>query len=252
MKSDPETPSAPQGLHTLLAKKLEGYDTLSDPEIGILEQAIRVTRTFDADQDLVRADDRPVNSLILVEGWAARSKTLQDGSRQITSIHIPGDFVDLHSFLLHKMDHSVVALTSCRVALAPHEKLRAISEAHPHLTRLLWLNTLVDAAIHRNWIVSIGRLSAASRMAHLICELYARLSVINQAQNFEFELPLTQPVVADALGMSLVHVSRTLRELRERQLISWRSRTVKILDWDELVAFAQFDPTYLSQRQEPR
>jgi CRP-like cAMP-binding protein len=241
-----------QPLHALLARKLQSYDVVSEQELRVLEQAIRGTKSFAAGQDLVSIDDRPPDSSILIEGWAARSKTLEDGARQITSIHIPGDFVDLHGFLLHKLDHSVVALTPCRVAAVPHENLRWISEQHPHLTRLLWLNTLVDAAIHRNWMVAMGRLPAASRMAQLICELYVRLDAVDLANDYEFEFPLTQPVVADALGLSLVHVARTLREIRGEKLISWRTRTVKILDWDRLVEFSQFDPTYLSLMQEPR
>jgi CRP-like cAMP-binding protein len=239
-------------LHALLARKLNNFDVVTESEVGVLEKAIRGTRSFEANQDMVSADDRPSHSSILVEGWAARSKTLENGARQITAIHVPGDFIDLHSFLLRKMDHSVVALSPCRIAAVPHERLRVISEEQPHLTRLLWLNTLVDAAIHRNWIVAMGRQSAESQMAHLICELYVRLTAVDLARDYEFELPLTQPVVADALGLSLVHVNRTLREIRGLKLITWRSRLVKILDWERLVEFAQFDPTYLSLRREPR
>jgi len=239
-------------LHVLLARKLSGYDVVSDEEIRVLEQAIRNVKSFETGQELVSADDRPANSQILVEGWAARSKTLEDGGRQITAIHIPGDFVDLHSFLLRKMDHSVVAFSPCRVASVSHERLRVITETQPHLTRLLWLNTLVDAAIHRNWIVAMGRMSASARMAQLLCELYVRLSAVDLARDYEFEFPLTQPVVADAMGLSLVHVNRSLREIRTRNLVAWRSRVVKILDWERLVEFAQFDPTYLSLRQEAR
>ena len=242
----------PPPIHILLARKLSNYDAVSDEEMRVLEQAIRGVRSFENGQELVAADDRPATSSILVEGWAARSKTLEDGGRQITAIHIPGDFVDLHSFLLRKMDHSVVAFSPCRVASVPHERLRGISETQPHLTRLLWLNTLVDAAIHRNWIVAMGRMSASGRMAQLLCELYVRLSSVDLARDYEFEFPLTQPVVADALGLSLVHVNRSLREIRSRNLIAWRSRMVKILDWERLVEFAQFDPTYLSLRKEPR
>jgi CRP-like cAMP-binding protein len=239
-------------IHVLLARKLSNYDVVSDEEMRVLEHAIRTVRSFEPGQELVGVDDRPANSSILVEGWAARSKTLEDGGRQITAIHVPGDFVDLHSFLLRKMDHSVVAFSPCRVASVPHERLRAISEKQPHLTRLLWLNTLVDAAIHRNWIVAMGRMSASARMAQLICELYTRLAAVDLARGYEFEFPLTQPVVADALGLSLVHVNRSVREIRARQLIAWRSRMVKILDWERLVEFAQFDPTYLSLSKEPR
>lgn len=245
-------PAIPHSLHVLLARKLHGYDVLTEHEVDVLEQAIDGTRTFAAGQDLVTIDDRPGHSSVIVEGWAARSKTLENGTRQITSIHIPGDFVDLHGFLLRKMDHSVIALSTCRIAKMPHDKLRWITEEYPHLTRLLWLNTLVDAAIHRNWIVAMGRQTAVSHMAQLICELYVRLNAVDLVSGYEFDFPLTQPVVADALGLSLVHVNRTLRDIRAQKLISWRARTVKILDWERLVQFAQFDPTYLSLSKEPR
>lgn len=245
-------PASPPSLHVLLARKLLNYDTLSEQEIDALQHAIEGTKSFASGQDLVSMDDRPAYSSVLIEGWAARSKTLENGARQITSIHIPGDFVDLHGFLLHKMDHSVVALSPCRIAKLSHEKLHWITDEHPHLTRLLWLNTLVDAGIHRNWIVGMGRLPAAGHFAQLICELYMRLQAVGLASGHKFEFPLSQSVLADALGFSPVHVNRTLRELRERKLINWRSRTLHILDWDKLVAFAQFDATYLSQMQEPR
>ena len=244
--------AAAPGLHAMLARKLRSFDAVSDDEVRVLEQTLRGLRHFDAGQDLVSAEERPAHSTILLEGWAARARTLENGARQITAIHIPGDFVDLHSFLLHKMDHSVVALTPCRAALAPHDRLKRITETEPHLTRLLWLNTLVDAGIHRTWIVGMGRLSAAGHLAQLLCELYVRLKAVGLARDFEFELPLTQPAVADALGMSLVHVNRTLRELRAQKLVSWRGRSVRLLDWDRLAAEAQFDPTYLSLTPEPR
>ena len=237
----------------LLSKKLHGYDALSEVERDVvLRQTVKGSRIFDAGSEIVRQGDRPSYSCLLVQGWAARSKMLEDGGRQITALHIPGDFVDLHSFLLHEMDHSVVALTACRVAFVPHENLRRISIDCPHLTRLFWLNTLVDAAIHRNWIVALGRLPAVNRVAQLVCEMYVRLEVVELARDREFEFPLTQPVMADALGLSLVQVNRSLRVLRTQGLLAWRARTVQIPDWERLAAFANFDPTYLSLRREPR
>jgi CRP-like cAMP-binding protein len=237
----------------LLAKKLQGYDSLSDVEKDVvLRQTMKGGRTFDAGGEIVRQGDRPAHSCLLLEGWAARSKTLEDGGRQITALHVPGDFVDLHSFLLHEMDHSVVALTACRIAFVPHENLRRVLDDYPHLTRLFWLNTLVDAAIHRNWIVAMGRLPAVNRMAQLVCEIYVRLEVVELARNLYFDFPLTQPVIADSLGLSLVHVNRALRNLRTQGLIVRRARTVQIPDWERLAAFASFDPTYLSLRREPR
>jgi CRP-like cAMP-binding protein len=247
-----DAPASPPALHVLLARKLRSYDTLGEREIGAIQQAIEGTKSFATGQDLVSEGDRPAYSSVLIEGWAARSKTLENGASQITSIHVPGDFVDLHGFLLHKMDHSVVALSPCRIAKLSHERLLWITDEYPHLTRLLWLNTLIDAAIHRNWIVGMGRLPAAGHLAQLICEIYVRLKAVALASDCEFEFPLSQAVMADALGLSPVHVNRTIRELRERNLISLRARVLKILDWDKIVAFSQFDPTYLSQFQEPR
>jgi CRP-like cAMP-binding protein len=236
----------------LLATKLQAYDGLSEAEIVVLEQALKGVRVIEAGGEIVGIEQRPAASTLILEGWAARARTLEDGARQITSLHIPGDFVDLHGFLLRKMDHSVVALTACRVATAPHENLKRITEEHPHLTRLLWLNSLIDAAIHRTWIVGMGRMSAAAHFAQLICELYVRLEAVGLARDMEFDFPLTQPIVADALGLSLVHVNRALRDIRAQKLADWRSRTMTILDWDRLAAFGQFDPTYLSQWREPR
>ena len=238
--------------HDMLARKLLSYDDVSEAEVDTIRRSIKGGKVYEAKQDLVRQDERTGHSSLLVEGWTARSKSLEDGSRQITALHIPGDFVDLHSFLLHKMDHSVVALTPCRVAFVPHENLLRVSQEQPHLTRLFWLSTLVDAAIHRNWQVALGRLPAVNRMAQLICEIYARLEAVGLARDFMFELPLTQPIIADALGLSLVQVNRSLQEIRRRELLAWNGRTVKILDWDQLAAFSQFDPTYLSLQREPR
>jgi CRP-like cAMP-binding protein len=167
------------GLHTLLATKLQQYDAVSAQEIRLLEQVIAGTRTFEAEEDLVSMEERPAYSSLLIEGWAARSKTLENGARQITSIHIPGDFVDLHSFLLHKMDHSVIALSHCRIAMMPHEKLRWISEEHPHLSRLLWLNTLVGIIAKLLFALTEGllRLLAAGDIAQVQDEgAHARLS----------------------------------------------------------------------------
>jgi CRP-like cAMP-binding protein len=235
----------------LLGKKLNGYDTLSGAETSAIEDAMGSCRLFDANADLVRVGESPDFSTLILNGWAARYKSTEEGARQITAVHIPGDFVDLHSFLLRPMDHSVVALSSCRVAMFPHHRLRVITERHPHLTRLLWLNTLVDAALHREWLLMM-RLRAGNHLAHLICELYLRLDAVGLISNRAFEFPITQAVVADMLGISPVHVNRALQEVRARELLTWQNKIVTILKWEELKAFAQFDPTYLFQEKLPR
>jgi CRP-like cAMP-binding protein len=235
----------------LLAKKLQGFDTLSQEEVQVLERAASATRIFEPDADMVTFGDSPSFSTLLVDGWAARYKTLEGGTRQITAIHIPGDFVDLHSFLLRPMDHSVVALSACRVAMFPHDRLQKITENHPHLTRVLWLSTLIDAAMHREWLAAMGRLPVVSQLAHLICELYHRLDAVGLIKDCSFDFPVTQTVIADTLGVSLVHLNRSLQDIRARGLLIWQQKKVSILDWDGLKALAQFDATYLHQVRRP-
>jgi CRP-like cAMP-binding protein len=236
----------------LLIRKLEQRDRLSQEEKRVLEGAMVRVKEFRPDEDMIREGDRPTESTLLLEGFAARYKVLTDGKRQITAIHVAGDFVDLHSFLLKQMDHAVLAITHCTVGAVPHETLREITESHPHLGRLLWLSTLIDGAIHREWLVAMGRRPAAHHTAHLLCELFLRLQAVGLTKDNSFRLPLTQTELGDTLGLSTVHVNRVLQDLRGGGLITWRGDTVVIEDWPRLKQFAEFDPTYLSLQNEPR
>jgi CRP-like cAMP-binding protein len=235
-----------------LIAKLERRDSLSDEERAALEAAATSARRIAAGQDLVREGDRPKASTLMLSGYSARYNVLPDGQRQITALHIKGDFVDLHSFLLHQMDHGVIALTDCTVTLIAHEVLKEITERFPHLTRMLWLSTLVDSAIHRRWLVAMGRLSASAHFAHFLCELWVRLDVAGLTEGYSYDLPITQTQLADVLGLSLVHVNRVTQELRQQGLIEWRNRKLTILDWPQLVKLAQFNPVYLNLVDEPR
>lgn len=234
-----------------LVEKLERRDTLSDTEVAALEAVVGPPLIVPAQADIVSEHSRPTHSTLVIAGFSARYSNLADGGRQITALHIPGDFVDLHSLLMKQMDHGVVALTDCTIVQAPHERLREITERHPHLTRLLWLDTVIDAAIHREWIVAMGRRSGRGHLAHLICELYLRLSSVGLTQESRFALPLTQVVLGDALGLSTVHVNRLVAELRDDEILSWSNGQVEIHDWDRLAVIAEFDPTYLRLRSEP-
>lgn len=235
-----------------LILKLSRRDRLSAEEQRALEDAIVTIREVPADQDLVSEGDRPNASTLLLEGFAARYRTLGDGKRQITSLHVSGDFVDLHSLLMKPMDHSILALTPCRVAPVPHEALRKITETFPHLTRMLWLNTLIDAAIHREWLLSTGRRTPVAHIAHLLCETFTRLQQVEQVDGMSFEFPITQAELGDILGLSTVHANRSLQQLRSEGVVTWRGATVTILDWERLRDIAEFDPTYLNLTQEPR
>jgi CRP-like cAMP-binding protein len=206
---------------------------------------------FQAGADLVREGARPDTSMLVVDGFTTRYRDAADGSRQITAIHIPGDFVDLHSLLLREMDHSVGALSACRVVRFPHTKLRALTETHPHLTRLLWLMTLIDSSIHREWLAAAAQ-PAPEQIAHLICELYVRLEITGLITKHSFPLPLTQTELGEALGLSAVHVNRSLQQLRAEGLFTWQNQVVTVLDWEALERRAAFDDRYLHLVREPR
>jgi CRP-like cAMP-binding protein len=226
-------------------KLLRRDRSLTEAEARALDEAVSHRIEVDADVELVRQDEISHQSLLLEQGWACRYGALPDGRRQILALHVSGDFVDLQSFPLKRMDHTVATLSRCRIAVYPHENLRRLSETMPHLTRLLWMATLIDAAILRQWLLGAGQRSALERAAHLICELFTRLDVVGAAPHGVFNLPLTQAELGDALGVSQVHANRVVGELRSRGLVTWRDETVRILDWPGLQALAEFDPTYL-------
>ncbi len=218
----------------------------------MLDGAVVRLSVADKGEDIAREGDRPTESILLLEGFAGRYNLLRNGKRQITALHVPGDFVDLHSFLVKKMDHAVLAITPCSVGFVPHEFLREISESHPHLARVLGVNIAVDAASHRQWIVAMGRRSALEHTAHLICELFLRLRAVGLTEDDSFKLPLTQADLGDTLGLSTVHVNRVVQDLRKKGLITWRGETLVIDDWERLQELAEFDPTFLSLEVEPR
>ncbi|WP_426022481.1 Crp/Fnr family transcriptional regulator [Brevundimonas sp. PWP3-1b1] len=236
---------------TTLVEKLSLRDRISREEIGALQKALEPPKTVAAGSDIVREHSRPLHSTLLISGFSARYSTLEDGARQITEINVSGDFIDLHSLLMKQMDHGVVALTECVIAEAPHSGLIDITERHPHLTRLLWLDTIIDAAVHRQWLVAMGRRSGLGHLAHLVCELYLRLQAVGQTGDMTFNLPLTQAVLGDALGLSTVHVSRLISELRGEGVINWSNGQIDILDWRRLAEIAEFDPTYLRLQSDP-
>ena len=235
-----------------LIRKLEQRDRLSDEERQVLENAVAKVREVGADEDIVKEGDRPSESSLLLEGFAARYKVLSNGRRQITDFHVVGDFVDLHSFLLKTMDHGIVALTRCRIGVVPHATLNQITEKYPHLARLLWLHTLIDSAIHREWLTAMGRRPANGHLAHLICELFLRLRIVDQAEGDTIQIPITQAELGDALGLSTVHVNRVLQNLRGEGLVRWQGNALTILDWERLQQVAEFTPTYLNLQHEPR
>ncbi len=229
----------------LLLRKLRLRSPVSDEEEAALRAAASPVETVRPDQLIAQAGDAPTTSCLLVEGWACRHKDLPDGRRQIVELQIAGDFVDLHSFPVQRLDHDVSAITTCRVSRFTHERLREITERFPRLARSLWFSTMLDASIHREWILSLGQRDALGRIAHLLCELRIRLEIVDLGTAQGFALPLTQAALAEATGLTPVHVNRTLRALRENGIATVRNRNVNIHDLAELERTAAFDSSYL-------
>ena len=240
-----------------LLLKLRRYDKVSPEEEDALRQAAAQPLTFKRGATLVRARTELSASTLLVDGLVHSFRDVEDGSRQTVQLAVPGDFIDLHSLLMKEVDHNLAALSECRVVKFPHDRLLEITERYPHLTRVLWLSTVLDGAIERETITSLGIRRAVSRLAHLFCELQVRLEVVDLASacttdSCWYDLRLNQEQLSDILGMTPVHLNRMLKELRERGLLIFKGRTVEIPNWPGLVALAEFDPFYLGLRERPR
>lgn len=227
----------------LLKLRARGHVTASDE--ATIRALISEQQDYPANLTIIQRGDLRNHSTLLLDGIMSRYIDLRNGERQITHVHVAGDFADLHSFPLKHLDHSIMTLTPCRVAIVPHDRIYELTEASPSLTRLCWLATNLDAAIHRQWEVSLGRRQAASRAAHFFCEIHLRLKVVGLADDDGYELPITQYILSQCLGLTPVHVNRTLRELRERKLMTFRHGRVIIEDLPGLILLAEFNPIYL-------
>lgn len=240
-----------------LLERLRRYDGVSAEEEAALRAAMSGTERFRRGETIVKDRTELTSCTLLLDGLVHSFKDLSDGSRQMVQLAVPGDFIDLHSFLLKEVDHNLGALSDCLVAKFPHDRIGDITRKHDHLTRMLWLATVIDGAIERETITSLGIRSAISRIAHLFCELQVRLEVVGLASacsgpSCEYELKISQAELSELLGMTPVHMNRSLRELRERGLLTFRSGRVQITDWKGLSKLAEFDPFYLSLRLRPR
>jgi CRP-like cAMP-binding protein len=231
----------------LLIRKLGRLGPLSSDDLRVLENLPIEIRQVEAEQDLMMEGQRPPYCLVLLDGMVCRYKTLKDGQRQIMSFHFPGDILNLATLLLGKLDHNISALSAVKVAPIAHTTLLDWTERHPRLGRLLWHDTLIDAAIFREWVVNVGRRPAYARIAHLLCELVTRLREASLGDGHTCDLPITQVELADATGLSTVHINRALQEFRANGLIDLRGRTLVTLNWEGLKRAGGFDPAYLHQ-----
>lgn len=228
-----------------LLKKLDLLYPLTGLEQAALNSAFSRIVRFGENEDIAFEGDRPSECNVLLEGMIIRYKLLPDGKRQIFIFHIPGDIYDSQSFLLDRMDHNLATITPCKIAVITHATMQKLTEDYPRIGRAFWKDTLVDAAVFREWTSNIGRRSAHQRIAHLICELFLKLQAVGLAEDHQIIWPITQNELGDALGLSLVHVNRTLQELRAKGLITLKSARLHVLDWEGLKEAGQFDPAYL-------
>lgn len=201
--------------------------------------------TCDARTDIAREGENPTVIRLLVSGWACRYKDLPDGRRQIVAFFLPGDFCDLNVYILSELDHSIGALTQVRYYDIQPQQFQEVIDQRPHLVRALLWHEMVSAGIQREWLLSIGQRSPLERLSHLFVELYYRLRAVGLATGLSFDLPITQNHLAEANGLSVVHLNRTLQEMRRAGLIELSDRQLRIIDLDRLKSVAMFNSNYL-------
>jgi len=229
-----------------LTRRLEEFIPLSEADRAALAQLSRQsTRTVEAKRDLIRQGEAPRSLFLILEGWACHYRQLDDGRRQIVDFAVPGDLCDLNLFILDEMDHSISAITRLKVAAIGGEVFRTLVTTHPNITTALWWQELVSKSIHREWIVNVGRRSAPERIAHLLCEMFLRLESVGLTDGFSCDFPPTQVDLADATGLTSVHVNRSLQELRGRGLVELDRKRLTIPDLRALQELAGFNPDYL-------
>jgi len=219
-------------------------DKLAHDDLEFIESLVAERREADTGEVLLARGAVADVSTVLISGYIFR--TIQSENRRfIVGLHVPGDFVDLHSFALKRLDHDVVAAGPITYGSVPHERLRVALEERPRVARALWFATLLDAAIHRKWIQMLEQLDAPRRIAHIYCELQCRFELIGQANSRSLRTPFTQIDLADMCGVSAIHANRAVGKLRELGLAEIRRGDLYTSDWRALRQYAQFEPDYL-------
>jgi CRP-like cAMP-binding protein len=227
-----------------LTRKLEAFGPLPDADKRLLDEVIRPAHEVGPRVDLIREGDAPSHVNLILEGFACRYKMLPDGTRQIVAYLVPGDFCDLHVFILKAMDHSIATLSRCTVVKIPRPRILELLE-RPAIARAFWWAALVDEATLREWLINIGARPAEQRVAHLLCELLLRLETVGLAAGDTYELPITQAELADTVSLTSVYVNRVLQRLRGEELIALKGKNLVIPDVARLKAFSGFNPNYL-------
>lgn len=235
-----------------LLRKLSNFSTFDAEETIAIEALASEPMLYRPRETIIGEGERPQGVNLVLSGFACRYKALPDGRRQILGYFVPGDICDLRVFILEEMDHSIAAVTAAEVAVLPAEEIRQVTARFPRITTALWWATLVEEAISREWILNMGRRSAGERTGHLFCEIYHRLRAVGLADSGRFTFPVTQPELADALGLSVVHVNRTLQFLRRRGLVDIENGEVFLPDLEALEDYTMFNPRHLHLREQAR
>ncbi|WP_426435548.1 Crp/Fnr family transcriptional regulator [Bradyrhizobium genosp. P] len=231
-----------------LTDRLQIAVGLSEHDQDLLSKVPKTIRSFADREPIVRLGESPTRCVLLIEGFAIRQKVVA-GYNRILAFYVPGDAPDLHALHLPVMDHDLTSAGPATAAFISHANIRTMLRSSYSLTDAFWRETLVDAAIYREWVANVGARNAIGRIAHVVCELAARLEIVGLLKDNVFEPPFTQANMPDACGLSNVHVNRSLQELRHRGLIKWQGRTVTLLNRRGLEAVAEFQPEYLHQDQ---
>jgi CRP-like cAMP-binding protein len=228
-----------------LLRKLDNLFTLTSEErCAVLGLPAHVS-DLDAHQNIVHEGDDPSRVCFMLQGVACTYKHTESGKRQIVNFHIAGDAAGLHSLYLSVLDMSIRTITPCKIGLVPNRAIRELCARFPRIAGALWRETMVNSAIYGEWITNLGHRPAKTRIAHLLSEWVYRSRAVGLADNYTIPLPITQNEIADAMGLSTVHVNRSLQALRGAKLVSITSGTLRVLDWDALRRAGDFDPTYL-------
>ena len=233
-----------------MVRKLGYWCRLTADDEAAVRALPYIRKTLSQHSYIVRDGDEPEHACLLLSGFAYRQKLTGNGGRQILSLHMSGDLVDLQNSLLRTADHSVQALTQIEVAFISRDKVKSLAFARPNVGMAMWYDTLVDASIHREWTANIGRRDATTRLAHLLCEFGVRLHAAGLSDICDYQLPMTQEQLGDATGLTPVHVNRTLKGLDREKLIKRDKRAVFIKDWKRLAAAGDFNSNYLHLQDE--
>lgn len=234
-------------INAALIKRLRTCSGITDEDLHEIQALPITVRQYPAERAVVRDGETATDCCLIVDGFCARSKTIPDGKRQILSIHIPSEIPDLMSLFLHVMDHDLCTLTPCTLGFIAHETLQKLHRRRPNVAEIFWRDTLIDAAMFREWIVNVGQRPAPARLAHVMAELRERLKVIGRADRNSFEMPLTQEQIGEALGVTAVHANRVIKQLREEGVADLHRGRVTVLDEAKFQELADFDNRYLHQ-----